>query len=214
MSALRDIIVLSAAAISVMGFVHLGGKASKDTFVTQVQPVQMVPTLVDDAAVTEGVTVTVRMQITPRDYPEKSYHDIEQFIQGEHTMPAGIESRVAGMHAGEIKTFPLSAEEGFGPRDETKLHMVPTSELPPHVQEGDTLANAEGQYATIILVLPELALIDLNHPLAGQPLLITLQVMTIEDPDETDNTDSASETLLRQIMVWRPDVNNEWLESL
>jgi hypothetical protein len=27
---------------------------------------------------------------------------------------------MAGMHPGESKTFPLSAEEGFGPHDETR----------------------------------------------------------------------------------------------
>lgn len=201
MPTLRYIVLISAIGISMIGFILLKGK---DAFVTHVQAF---PTLVHDTAVQEGATVTVRIQITPRDNPDESYNDTEQFIQGQHTVPEGVESRVAGMHAGEIKTFPLSAEEGFGPRDETKLQLIPTIELPPDAREGDTLADAAGRYATIILILPELTLIDLNHPLAGQPLLITLQVVTIENPDERDNT----ETPPHQVIVWRPDVNNDWL---
>ncbi len=204
MSALRDIVFISAIGISAIGFVLLDGKVSNDAFVTQVQ---VIPTLVSDAAVREGETVTVRIQITPGNHPEESYNDIEQFIQGQHTMPAGIESRVAGMHPGEIKTFPLSAAEGFGPRDDTKLQMIPTIELPPDVREGDILADDAGRYVTIILILPEFTLIDLNHPLAGQPLLITLQVVTIEDPDERDNIDSEGGTPLGQTIVWRPNWN-------
>jgi FKBP-type peptidyl-prolyl cis-trans isomerase 2 len=29
--------------------------------------------------------------------------------------------------------------------------------------------------------------LDLNHPLAGHPLLVTLQVVTIENPEDGDN---------------------------
>ena len=103
--------------------------------------------VVHDAAVTEGATVTIRMQITPEDNPAESYNDTEQFIQGQHTVPEGIELRVAGIHTGEIKTFPPSAEESFGPRDETKLQLIPTIELPPNVRQGDTLADDAGRYA-------------------------------------------------------------------
>ena len=33
-------------------------------------------------------------------------------------------------------------------------------------------------------------LIDLNHPLAGQPLIVTLQIVMIENPDEEVNTNT------------------------
>ena len=186
MSTLRYILLLSIIGISASGFVLCNGN---DAFVPQVQALVM---LVQDATVQEGTTVTVRVQITPRDNPDESYDNTEQFIQGQHTVPEGIESRVAGMHVGDIKTFSLSAEEAFGPRDETKLQAIPTIKLPPGVREGDIVADDAGKYATIILILPELTLIDLNHPLAGQPLFITRQVVTIEDPDGKDNMESDS----------------------
>ena len=122
-------------------------------------PGQAGPTLVNDATVQDGAEVTVRFQIAPWDDPTLTYIDTEKFIQGEHLISPGIEQRVAGMHPGQSKTFPLSAAEAFGPYDET------------------------GRLARILKILPEKTLLDLNHPLAGKPLIVTLQIMTIENPD-------------------------------
>ena len=208
MPTLRYIMLICTLGIGAIGFVLLDGK---DSVVTGVQTF---PTLVHGTAVKDGATVTVRIQITPRDNPDESYDDTEQFIQGEHTVPEGIELRVAGMYSGEIKTFSLSAEEGFGPRDETKLQIIPTAELPPNAQEGDILADDEGRYAEILLIRPELTVIDLNHPLAGQPLLITLQVVMIEDHDARNNDQMDRMPPPSQSIVWRPDRHDEMLASL
>lgn len=178
MPTLRYIILISAIGISALGLALLQGQGSFVNFV------QAFPPLVNNAAVEDGAKVTVRFQITPGDNPTTSYSNTEQFVQGQHTVPPGIEERMAGMHPGEVKTFSLSAEEGFGPHDETKLQIIPTIDLPLEAQEGDTVADDAGKTARIIWILPEKALIDLNHPLAGKPLLVTLQIVRIENPDE------------------------------
>jgi FKBP-type peptidyl-prolyl cis-trans isomerase 2 len=178
MPILRYIILLGAVGISALGFVMLQGQGF------YLNAAQVLATLVNAAAVEDGATVTVRFQITPRDNPTTSYSDTEQFVQGQHTIPPGIEAQVAGMHLGEIKTFPLSAEEGFGSHDERKLQIIPTIDLPLDAQEGDTLADDAGRTARIIWILPEKALVDLNHPLAGHTLMVTLQIVTIENPSE------------------------------
>ncbi|MGE0469321.1 MAG: hypothetical protein Nkreftii_002167 [Candidatus Nitrospira kreftii] len=195
MRTLRHLILLGAVGISAIGAILLQGR---DPFITHMG---VAPSLVNDAAVQEGVKVTVQVQITPEYNPDESYFNMEQFIQGEHTVPPGIETQVAGMHHGEMKTFPLSAEEGFGLRDETKIQLIPTIDLPPEVQEGDTIADDTGAYAKIILIRPELTLIDFNHPLAGQPLLITLQVMMIEKVDRRDNPQIDEDTPSHQLVV-------------
>jgi FKBP-type peptidyl-prolyl cis-trans isomerase 2 len=150
-------------------------------------PVQAVPTLMNDATVQDGAEVTVRFQIAPWDNPTLTYSDTEKFIQGEHLIPPGIEQRVAGMHPGESITFPLSVEEAFGPYfgpyDETKIATIPPDDLPLDAREGDTVEDRAGRLARIVMILPEKALLDLNHPLAGKPLIVTLQIMTIENPD-------------------------------
>ena len=170
--------LISAVGISVIGLVMLQGQGSFVNFV------QAFPTLVNDAAVEDGATVTVRFEITPRDNPTVSYSNTEQFVQGQHIIPPGIEEQTAGMHPGEVKTFPLSAEEGFGPYDQKMLQIIPTVDLPREAQEGDTIADDAGRAARIIWILPEKTLIDFNHPLAGQPLIVTLQIVMIENPNE------------------------------
>jgi peptidylprolyl isomerase len=199
MLTLRRLILIGAVGISAIGSVLLQGR---DPFITHMQ---VGPILVNDAAVREGVKVTVEVQITSEYNPDESYINMEEFIQGDHTVPPGIETQVAGMHHGEIKTFPLSAEEGFGLRDETKLQLIPTIDLPPEVQEGDTIADDTGRYAQIILILPELTLIDFNHPLAGQPLLITLRVMMIEKLDGGDNPQIDADTPYHQLIAYAQD---------
>jgi len=146
-------------------------------------PVQAVPTLVNDATVQDGTEVTVRFQLAPWDDPTLTYSDTEKFIQGEHLIPPGIEQRVAGMHPGESITFPLSAEDAFGPYDDTKIATIPPEDLPLDAREGDTVEDRAGRLARIVKILPEQALLDLNHPLAGKPLIVTVQIMTIENPD-------------------------------
>jgi len=148
--------------------------------------VQAFPTLVttNDEAVQDGAKVTVQFHITPQDNLTTTYSETAQFVQGQHRIPPGLEQRVAGMHPGERKTFSLSAEEGFGPYDETKLQTIPPSDLPLEAREGDTVDDGTGKTARIIRILPEKALLDLNHPLAGKPLIVTLQIVTIENSDE------------------------------
>jgi FKBP-type peptidyl-prolyl cis-trans isomerase 2 len=146
--------------------------------------VQAFPTLVNDVAVEDGAKVTVRFEITPSDNPTMTYSETARFVQGQHIIPPALEERMAGMHPGEVKTFPLSAEEGFGPYDETKIRTIPPSDLPLEAREGDTVDAGTGNTARIIRILPEKAVLDLNHPLAGKPLMVTLQIVTIENSDE------------------------------
>ena len=170
-------ILASAIGITAIGLAMLLGNGYL---------VRTFPTLVKTHGeeVQDGAKVTVRFQITPRDSPSTTYSDTEQFIQGQHIIPPGLEQRMAGMRPRESKTFPLSAEEGFGPYDDTKLQIIPIADLPLDAQEGDTVNDDVGRTARILMILPDKAVLDLNHPLAGQQLIVTLQIMTIENTNE------------------------------
>ena len=141
----------------------------------------------NDEAVQDGAMVTAQVHITPQDNLTTTYSNTEQFIQGQHSIPSGLEQRVAGMRPGEVTTFSLSAEEGFGPYDETKLQSIPTEQLPREVREGDIIEvinDDAGKIARVVTILPEKAVLDLNHPLAGKPLNVTLEIVKIENPDK------------------------------
>jgi peptidylprolyl isomerase len=151
-----------------------------------VNHLQAFPTLMSEKTVKDGTKVTVWFQITPPENPSLAYSDIEQFVQGQHVVPDAIEQRVVGMQPGESKTFSLSAEEGFGPYDATKTQTIPTADLPVDAREGDIVDDDAGRTATIVRIAPDTTILDLNHPLAGQPITITLIVMTIEIPEGMD----------------------------
>jgi FKBP-type peptidyl-prolyl cis-trans isomerase 2 len=152
--------------------------------------VQAVSTLVKTTsdAVRDGTKVTVQYQITLLDDPTMIYSATEQFVQGQNIIPHAIEQQVAGMQPGETKTFPLSAEEGFGPYDATKTQTIPTADLPVDAREGDIVDDDAGRTAKIVRISPDTTVLDLNHPLAGQPLMVTLVIMTIEIPEDVDRS--------------------------
>ena len=139
-----------------------------------------------NGGVRDGTKVTVQYQITLRDNPTMTYSATEQFIQGQHIIPLAIEQQMAGMQPGETKMFPLSAEEGFGSYDETKTQTIPTANLPLDARAGDIVDDDAGRTAKIVSIFPETTVLDLNHPLAGHPLLVMLQIVRIEIPGDTD----------------------------
>src|SRR5512138_2144028 len=108
MPTIRYIMLISAIAISAIGFAVLleGHGYPLPSFVKT-----------NDETVRDGMMVTVQFQIALQDQPTTTYSDTQQFIQGQHIIPPALEQRMVGMHPGESKTFPLSAEEGFGPHD-------------------------------------------------------------------------------------------------
>ena len=201
----RRYILASAISITVIGLAVLLGHGYL---------VRTFPTLVktDGEEVQDGAKVTVQFQITPRDNPTTAYSDTEQFIQGQHIIPPGLEQRMAGMHPGESKTFPLSAEEGFGPYDDTKIQIIPTADLPLEAREGDTITDDAGRQARIVRILPEKAVLDLNHPLAGQPLIVTLQIMTIEIPDEVGPHTLPGHDNDRKLLIVAPETHDVSLD--
>ena len=163
-------------------------------FVMNVVPTYPTPVKTDNNdMVRDGAKVTVRYQITLRDNLTTTYSDTEQFVQGQHIIPTTLEQRIAGMQPGEARTFPLSPEEGFGPYDETRITTIRTAALPLDAREGDIVHDDEGRTAMIVRILPETTVLDLNHPLAGKPLIVTLQIVTIENPDERNkNTETGN----------------------
>ena len=80
--------------------------------------------------------MTVQYHITLRDNPNMTYSAIEQFVKASILFRSTSSSRwLACKRRGQ--NVPLSAEEGFGPYDETKTQTIPTADLPRDAREGD-----------------------------------------------------------------------------
>ncbi len=110
-----------------------------------------------------------------------------EFEMGKGNMIQGFENAVRGMTLNESKTFTLAPEEAYGDRDENLMRSFPRANVPPdmHPEVGQTvvLQSEQGQQipAAIRQVDDEKIMLDLNHPLAGQPLTFEVTVVDIND---------------------------------
>lgn len=103
-----------------------------------------------------------------------------EFIAGSGQPIAGLSHAVVGMEVGEKKTVTLPPEEAFGERLPDLQRQVPREVLPPDVKVGDQLvANENGQQMRFWLrqLGDEVAVIDANHPLAGQTLVFDIELV-------------------------------------
>lgn len=109
---------------------------------------------------------------------------------------AGFENALIDMALNEEKTFRLSTEQAYGDRDEELQHIIPRVQLPPDfdpkVGEVLGLRTPEGQQipAVVKAADDESITVDMNHPLAGEPLVFHIEVVGISDqpsPQEDSN---------------------------
>ena len=105
-----------------------------------------------------------------------------QFVQGQHQLLPALERVVADMKPGDEKNVELSPEEGFGPYDAQKKKTVPRTALPAGTQEGDIVEDHAGKEMTVTRLSGSAAVVDYNHPLAGKPLSVKIQILQVEDP--------------------------------
>lgn len=99
----------------------------------------------------------------------------------------GFEDALLGMTKAEEKTFTLSPEEAYGPRNESLEQSFMRSELPegfdPKVGQVLALQNPQGAKfpAKVKRADEEKITVDLNHPLAGETLTFAIKVVEIND---------------------------------
>lgn len=106
-----------------------------------------------------------------------------EFAAGSEDVIPGVSNAVVGMEPGESKTVELSEEEGYGQAFPGYEQQIDRKELPEKIRVGDRLrADAEGK--TIVFWVKELdeesALLDINHPLAGQKLVFDIEMVSFE----------------------------------
>jgi len=135
----------------------------------------------EDPRITEGSNVVFRYEITVPDANVK-LADVGQFVQGEHQILPAVERQMTGMKAGDEKKVELSVEEGFGPYDARKKKLVPKTDLPQGVKQGDVLEDRAGTPAMITEMSENAAVLDYNHPLAGKPIIMQITILKVDNP--------------------------------
>ena len=135
------------------------------------------------APITDGSKVTLLYQITVPGDERIEVRDLSQFIQGEHQMLPALERAVTGMRRGDKAEVKLSEDQAFGAYDSKKKAVVPTKDLPAGIKTGDVVEDRRtGQQATVTQMSDTDAVMDYNHPLAGKPLVVTLTILDVDNP--------------------------------
>jgi FKBP-type peptidyl-prolyl cis-trans isomerase 2 len=133
-----------------------------------------------DSVVKVHYTLRVDGQVVDSSEGRKPF----QFQMGRNQVIKGFERALLGMKEGQRKSFRVSPEEGYGPRDPGKVQEIPLKDLPEGVKAGDTLyAQMQSGRTLAVKVLEvkkDVALIDFNHPMAGKTLEFEVQVLEVK----------------------------------
>jgi len=102
-----------------------------------------------------------------------------EFVVGAADILPGISSGVVGMREGEHKTIDIPPDDAYGPHDPNKLVTVEASRMPEGVGAGDLLTDSEKRRWLVQKIEGDQAVIDANHPLAGQTLHFDVELVSI-----------------------------------
>lgn len=100
-----------------------------------------------------------------------------EFIQGQGQIIPGLEQELYDMGVGDEKEVTVAPAAGYGERQDGNIQIVPREAFPP-TQELEVGMGVQMQdpnsgqvfQGTVAQVTPDTAVVDFNHPLAGQTL--------------------------------------------
>lgn len=139
----------------------------------------------------EGDTVTVTFQGTLDDgsiFDASDENDPLTFILGEHQVIPGLEMAVSGMSVGERKTVNIPPEQGYGIRQDHLVEVVAIDALPTGLELniGGQLEVTSGDGTRFKLHIvkrdAKTVTLDANHPLAGRPLTLQIELVSLDHP--------------------------------
>jgi peptidylprolyl isomerase len=102
-----------------------------------------------------------------------------KFIVGTKDILPEINNSVIGMLVGDKKTLELTPEKAYGAYNEKLLVKIPLDKIPKDAQMGDILNDSEGNRWWVRKVEGDFAILDGNHPLAGQDLIFEIELVKI-----------------------------------
>jgi peptidylprolyl isomerase len=148
----------------------LGGGAAEVTIMRQVQA---------------GDVVTIRFRGRLADgtvFGSTAGRGPIRFTAGGRDMIRGLSAAVLGMRVGERRTVGVAPGDGFGRRRPGLLQRVPRAKLPPEARVGDLVIGRDGGHVARVWVRflgDGYAVIDGNHPLAGEDLEFDIKLLAI-----------------------------------
>lgn len=101
-----------------------------------------------------------------------------------------VEAALDGQEKGFQATLSLSAEDAFGPRDESLVRIISKADFPPGVKVGGQLESrndkGEPQLYTVTKIKGPQVILDGNHPLAGKALKFSATVIGVREATQEE----------------------------
>jgi FKBP-type peptidyl-prolyl cis-trans isomerase SlpA len=132
----------------------------------------------------DRVTLHYRLSCLGREIVNTFPDAPETFRMGTGEIDARLERMLSGLTAGTHETHHLMPGEAFGERDETLIQTLPSRDFPEAVPVGHQaefkLPNGQSWLGTIAEVGAQTVKVDFNHPLAGLPIELEVQIIAID----------------------------------
>ena len=112
------------------------------------------------------------------------------YLHGRGQIVPGLEEAMEGRLAGDTFEVTITPENGYGERDDSKIMEVPAEQLPEGLSPGDMvraqLPNGGIMPLTVVSIDGPNAVMDANHPLAGETLVFEVEVREVQAANEEE----------------------------
>lgn len=108
------------------------------------------------------------------------------FTMGDHTFRPGLELALYGLRAGATQTLQLTPEQAYGLRDRQLIQAMARGDFAADMQPeagqiiAFTLPDGEETAGLILAIEGDAVSVDFNHPLAGQEVVFTVEIIAVE----------------------------------
>lgn len=147
------------------------------------------------------VTLTYRVLDAEGELVDASEKPVEIIFGHGQLLPA-VEQAIEGLGPGDDRTLSLRPEQAYGQRDPTALIEVDAADFPEDVAPGDRFEAETDTGDLVVLrvveVTPEAAVVDTNHPLAGQTVRFELAIVGVRPATEAEIAEAAAALERRQ----------------
>ena len=126
------------------------------------------------------------------DILDESGGDPLEYLHGHSQLVPGLERRLEGLGVGEKFEVTVAPIDGYGERDENRLVEIDRSEFPaeltPEIGMELNAEGPEGEPVTLWVahLTDQAVTVDGNHPLAGQALYFSGEVVSVRAATEEE----------------------------
>ena len=112
----------------------------------------------------------------------------ETFVMGDGTLLEGFELALVSLRAGDRQTLTLRPDQAYGARDPDAVVVLPRGHFPadmalePGAMVAFTTAEGHEVPGRVITLRDDAVEVDFNHPLAGQDVVLEVEVLEVVDP--------------------------------